>query len=111
MTPASLGAMTGALDFNDPRSAWGDKPRPAWRRGYPETWWKVEGWNPEPGGSCSYGGCATKEEAIAEAQKMREHGDYEGKRYENYDVLEMHFQVMVTVTVHDIPDREGDVPL
>lgn len=72
-------------DFNDPRTvaAWGATP--AYRPGYPETWWKVEGWNPSPGGACSYPGDGSKEDALARAQRYLEHGDEEGRRADRLD--------------------------
>lgn len=96
-------------DLNDPRTLEG-VPMPAFRPGVSGTiWWKVKGWNSQPrGGSCSYGACVSKEAAIRQAQFMREHGDFDNRKYEHYNVLEITFEVTATTTVHDVPEMNWD---
>jgi hypothetical protein len=68
---------------------------------YPLTQYKVEGWN-DPGGSCTYGAQETYEAACERARQYAANGDDEGRRYENWVVLEMLYEATCTITYRPV---------
>lgn len=81
-------------------------------RGYPisrrsdHTWYRIEGWNDDNDGSCSYGmgDDKTFDDCVEIAKIMKVSGDGQGQVYDHYTIVEVYEYTVADTNYHTVEE-------